>query len=63
MQERAWIATTNQGTLILLGKQAGRMYLIGTAAAKSGLGDIQTTQHTITFSYETITISGVYFPP
>jgi hypothetical protein len=63
IQERPWIASTTLGPLNLLGRQAGGIYLVGTATAKSRVQGIQVSQYSITCLIDGHTITGVYYPP
>lgn len=62
-QDRRFIASTPLPDKALQGRRSGRIYLLGTQAAKSQIEDSVVTEHAITFTRQKQTITGVYFPP
>lgn len=62
-RDRRLIASTKPAEKNLLGRQRGGMYLLGTHQARSMVGKVEITEHSITFHRGRQTVTGVYFPP
>jgi hypothetical protein len=62
-RDRRFIASTPPGAKNLQGRQRGGIYLLGSHHARTRARDIHITEHSITFSRERQSFTGVYFPP
>ena len=62
-QDRRFIASTTPAARNPQGRPRGGIYLLGTHDARSRVETVTITEHSITFSCNKQSFSGVYFPP